>query len=103
MLCIFVPETFCKPDLTFVICKIIYYTLVVVTAEKDDQLSLVREQAQKEIEEVKAENDRMQQREADLRVCGMEKASNVLCAHLILGQVTKKLSCVFFRLICWSP
>ena len=44
-----------------------------VTAEKDDQLSLVREQAQKEIEEVKAENDRMQQREADLRVCGMEK------------------------------
>ena len=71
-----------------------------VTAEKDDQLSLVREQAQKEIEEVKAENDRMQQREADLRVCGMEKASNVLCAHLILGQVTKKLSCVFFRLIC---
>ena len=45
-----------------------------VTAEKDDQLSLVREQAQKEIEEVKAENDRMQQREADLRVCGMEKA-----------------------------
>ena len=57
-----------------------------VTAEKDDQLSLVREQAQKEIEEVKAENDRMQQREADLRVCGMEKASNVLCAHLILGN-----------------
>ena len=47
-----------------------YNAFVVFTAEKDDQFSLAREQAQKEIEEAKAENVRMHQREADLRVCG---------------------------------